>query len=421
MKNYFYKCSACNKKFSSPEIEDNLVYLCPGCGKAETNKPLEGVLTIEYDYDEISREYNSELFQKLSPGSFWNYSKLFPLNIDYRDVKIETLLQKFILPSNPIQTINFEGNEILIFDDTRNPTLSYKDRASVLVVLKAIELGIDVISTASTGNAGSSLAGICAKAGLKSKIFVPRSIPKSKLIQLQSYGAEIFLVDGSYDEAFDLCVEVSNYHRWYNRNTAYNPLTIEGKKSAAFDTYISLNRNLPEIIFVPVGDGVIISGLYKGFLELLKLDLIDRIPKLIAVQAEGSDALARFNSTGKFVFQEAHSIADSICAGAPRNLYMADRAVRESGGKVITVSDDQILKSQELISKQFGYLVEPSCVASFAGYRKYFDEETHLKENAMLMLTGNGLKDFESLTKWNTEPDAESPEEWKNILLKSDK
>ncbi len=173
-------------------------------------------------------------------------------------------------------------------DETRNPTLSYKDRASFLVALKAKELRINEISTASTGNAGSSLAGICSRLGLTSHIFVPSSIPKAKRIQIQSYGANIYLVDGTYDDAFDICLEISKEKNWFNRNTAYNPLTIEGKKSAAYDIFISSQGKLPDVIFVPVGDGVIISGIYKGFYDLKKLGWIEKIPKLIAVQAEGS-------------------------------------------------------------------------------------------------------------------------------------
>ncbi len=156
----------------------------------------------------------------------------------------------------------------MIFDDTRNPTLSYKDRASSLVAIKAIQLGINEISTASTGNAGSSLAGICARLGIKSHIFVPEKIPIGKRIQIQAFGASIYLVKGNYDQAFDLCLEISRAKSWYNRNTAYNPFTIEGKKSAAYDMFISLKGKLPDYIFIPVGDGVIISGIYKGLVGI---------------------------------------------------------------------------------------------------------------------------------------------------------
>ncbi len=156
-------------------------------------------------------------------------------------------------------------------DDTRNPTLSYKDRASSVVVLKALEMGINEIAAASTGNAGSSLQEYVHDLGLKARIYVPKNIPDAKRIQIEAYGAKLEIVDGDYDKAFDVCLEESKKNNWYNRNTAYNPLTIEGKKSAAYDIFISSKGNIPDIIFIPVGDGVIISGIYKGFKELLAL------------------------------------------------------------------------------------------------------------------------------------------------------
>jgi threonine synthase len=302
-------------------------------------------------------------------------------------------------------------------DETRNPTLSYKDRASLLVTLKALELGITEISAASTGNAGSSLAGICARLGIKSHIFVPSSIPETKRIQIQSFGANIYLVEGTYDDAFDLCLEVSATKKWYNRNTAYNPLTIEGKKSAAYDIFISSKGKLPDIIFIPVGDGVIISGIYKGFAELQELGWIDKLPKLIAVQADGSDALVRYLEKNIFDFVPAKTIADSISAGAPRNLYMAADAVKSTNGTAISVSDEEILSAQKELAQKFGIIAEPSSAATLAGFKK-INEAGHINpdEIVMLLITGNGLKDSGVLNRWNKKPSSRSYSAWKDML-----
>ncbi len=344
---YKYKCYECKIEYSSEEIERKLLYLCPICGKTERNKPLKGVLQIIYEYYKISNEIDRNVFLRNRAGSFWKYPYLWPLEIHNNSFLRITSdqLEKLQLNENPISSIKFEDNKLLLFDDSRNPTLSYKDRATSLVVLKAIQLGITEIAAASTGNAGSSLAGICAKLDIKAHIFVPKTIPESKRIQIQSYGANIYLLDGSYDDAFDLCLEVSENKGWYNRNTAYNPLTIEGKKSAAYDIFISCEGNIPDYIFVPVGDGVIISGIYKGFWDLKQLGWIDKIPRLIGVQASGSDAVIRYISTNKFEFVESSSIADSICAGAPRNLFMAVNSIIESDGCALSVSDEEILIS----------------------------------------------------------------------------
>lgn len=413
MKNYFYKCFDCNTKYSSKEIEEKFIYLCPKCGKAERNKPLIGVLTIEYNYNEIKQKYSREKFLKQTPGEFWNYPFLWPIK-KYPD---KTNLSRLKLNSNPVQHILIEGRRVLVFDDTRNPTLSYKDRASSLVAVKALELGVQEISAASTGNAGSSLAGICARLGIKSHIFVPSAIPEAKRIQIQSFGANIYLVDGSYDDAFDICLEISLVKKIYNRNTAYNPLTTEGKKSAAFDMFIQLKGQLPEYIFVPVGDGVIISGLFKGFYDLKKLGWIKKYPRLIAVQAKGSDTLVRYIKTGTFKFRNATTIADSISASAPRNLFMAADVIKKSNGFAVAVTDSEILEAQRIISTNSGILIEPSCAASYAGYLKILKSGSiPERSKVMLMFTGNGLKDTSAMLKWNSKPEIYSFEQLRKLF-----
>ncbi len=175
-------------------------------------------------------------------------------------------------------------------------------------------------------------------------------------------------------------------------------LTIEGKKSAAYDIFISSRGKIPEVIFVPVGDGVIISGIYKGFKELLTLDWIDKLPKLIAVQSTGSDALVKYLKTNKFEFKSTSSIADSISAGAPRNLYMAADAVKESSGFAIAVTDDEILSAQKEFIKRTGILCEPSSASVYAAYKKLMAEaKLNSSDKILLLITGNGLKDVKAL------------------------
>lgn len=400
MSNYIYKCFNCKKEFPPEIIEKEFHYLCPTCGAAENNKPLKGVLTVEYDYQYLKKKLSRKDLLKLTAGKFWLYPDLWPIN--FQHFTYDQLI-KLSLPSDQFLKYTINKRELWILDDTRNPTLSYKDRASSLVALKALQLGIKEIAAASTGNAGSSIAGICARLGLKARIFVPKNIPEAKRIQIEAYSARLTVVDGDYDKAFDVCLEESKKNKWYNRNTAYNPLTVEGKKSAAYDIFISSQGNIPDLIFVPVGDGVIISGIYKGFKELLALNLIDKLPKLIAVQSTGSDALVRYLTTGKFEYKPANTIADSISAGAPRNLYMAADAVKKSNGFAIAVTDEEILTAQKEFIKQTGILCEPSCTSAYAAYEKLLsDDKLYSSERYLLLTTGNGLKDVESLRKINT-------------------
>ena len=414
MSEYNYKCSSCNKEYDAQEIESDFIYLCPACGKTLKNKPLEGVLTIEYNYHDLREKLDRESFLNLPPGRFWLYHDLWPL---YMINLPEKILSRLALPQDLLLEYKLDGSNVLLLDETRNPTLSYKDRASSLVALKALELGVNEISAASTGNAGSSMAGICAKLELNSNIFVPSSIPDAKRVQVQSFGANLFMVNGSYDEAFDLCLEVSAKKKWYNRNTAYNPLTIEGKKSAAYDIFISSKGASPDLIFVPVGDGVIISGIYKGFRELYELGWIDRIPKLIAVQSTASDALERYLDPGRFEFKSAYTLADSISAGAPRNLYMAADCVKKTGGKAISVTDTKILAAQKIIAQKTGILAEPSSAASLAGLLKMREAgEIAWNEKVLLLITGNGLKDVSALHTWNEKPPVKNVSQWKSYF-----
>jgi threonine synthase len=408
MDKYYYKCFDCGKEYNKYDVEESLIYLCPDCGLVQKNQPLRGVLLIQYDYKLIRKNHSAAELKELEPGKFWQYGYLWPL--EYEKGKVKGINAKSLdliaLGVDCVQELSSNDERFFILDDTRNPTLSFKDRASSLVVLKAMQMGIKEIAAASTGNAGSSLAGICARMGLKSIVFVPRNIPDSKRIQIQSFGAQVIVVDGNYDLAFDTCLELSQKKHWYNRNTAYNPLTIEGKKSSAYDIFISFHGKIPDIIFVPVGDGVIIAGLYKGFWELKQLGWIKKIPQLIAVQAEGSNAVVKYMTNKKFRYFSTNSIADSICAGAPRNLFMAYDSIAKSGGSAVAVSDKEILTAQKTVAQKYGILIEPSSAASYAGYKKYCKTKSIGKKTPLLLFTGNGLKDISALMKWN---DASKP------------
>jgi threonine synthase len=289
--------------------------------------------------------------------------------------------------------------DVYVLDETHNPTYSYKDRASMLVLAKALELGKDTICTASTGNAASSMSGLCAMVGVRSKIFVPKTIPKEKLTQIKMYGADVEKIDGCYDDAYDISIDQSRIHGWYNRNTAYNPLTTEGKKSGAFDIFLQMNCKAPDKVFVPTGDGSIISGIYKGFFDLKQLDLIEKMPQLIAVQAEGSSGIIDYIETGKFTYKESDTLADSISVNAPRNLYMAAHAVKNTDGFGIKVNDDEILQAEKYLSQKYGYFVEPSAAAAWAGFIKYNEQSNSKGEKIVILLTGSGLKDVKNAQK----------------------
>jgi len=257
--------------------------------------------------------------------------------------------------------------------------------------------GIREIAVASTGNAASSMAGIGAAAGMEITIFLPESAPKAKMVQSLQYGARVITVAGNYDKAFDLSLEYSRKYKILSRNTAYNPLTIEGKKTVSLEIYHQLEKS-PDFVFVPTGDGVILGGVYKGFRDLQQLKIIDKIPTIIAVQAEKSNAIALAFESGKFTPIDAKTVADSISVGIPRNGYYALKQLKKYDGKCVTVSDEAILAAQKELSAKAGLFAEPAAAAAYAGFLKM---KSDLSKDAtvVLLITGNGLKDIDSAIK----------------------
>lgn len=357
------RCSRCGKVFKPDEIE----YTCD-CG---------GILETVYDHSEV----------RFEGKDMWRYSELLP-------VKSRT---KLYVGGTPLYS--FDDENIVVKDETRNPSASLKDRASAVVVSIAKASGYKKVSCASTGNAGVSLACICASEALESYVFVPKTASMQKLAQLRAYGANVVAIDATYDECYDICNSVSKQKGLYNRNTAYNPYTIDGKKTVAFEIAEQLEFKVPSYIFVPVGDGCIISGVWKGFKDLKACGFIKDMPVLIGVQAEGCDPLARGKEecepdNGTKIKTKAESIA--VCR--PRNGFMALRDVRESGGHFVTVSDEEMFDSLKLLASKTGIFAELASASTIAAIRKEKSEKKiDKKDVCVAIITGSGLKDKNAL------------------------
>ncbi len=375
MLTFDYKCSQCDAKY---EITPELM-LCPECEpEQKRGEPLKGVLEVELKGTTISNDpldylpVEREFFPDMPVGNtpLWHPEKL---------------MQKHDFP------------ELYFKDDGLNPTGSLKDRASLLVAAFARKNGIGEVVVASTGNAGSSMAGVGAAAGLKVKLFLPKTAPPAKMIQSLQYGADLVLAEKNYDQAFALSLQYSKKFGGMNRNTAYNPMTIEGKKTVSIEIFNQLDR-VPDHVFVSVGDGVILSGLYKGFRDLLQLKQIPRMPEIHAIQASGSSAIFRAMSSGEFQEQPAETVADSISVNTPSNGYLALKNLKTYGGHCITLTDEEILSAQKELSSSSGLFSEPAAAAAYAGFLK---QKNKLDPNStcVVLLTGNGLKDINSASK----------------------
>jgi len=384
MSKFIYRCTDCGKEYDSAAP----FYLCPSCSAASLpDAPPRGVVKAIYNYKMI-RE-SAAGFDGLKNRQFID---LLPLNST-------DSLPPLRVGNTPLYRFKELGGKHLPFrlcikDDSQNPTWSFKDRASAIVSAWAREKGLDSIIAASTGNAGSSLAGICASQQQRAIIVVPESAPPAKLTQIVMYGATIVPVKGTYDEAFDLSVKATEEFGWYNRNTAYNPLTVEGKKTASFELFEQLDRQVPDRIFLPAGDGVILAGIYRGFEDLLHVGIISRMPVIVAVQSEKSDNLVRNIPREEFTVVPSTTVADSISVDIPRNFYMARGFIREYNGETLTVSDDDILHASGMLAAGTGLFAEPAAAAAFAGFLSYYGEgRLETDTSNVVLLTGSGLKD----------------------------
>ena len=391
-----YRCSLCGTEY----LPGQVTYTCPKDG---------GNLDVELDYESIKKSYQPEDFPSRADPSLWRYLPLLP--VPEPPGEATPLHAAGGTPVYEMKRLA-EGlglRQVWLKDESRNPSASFMDRASAVVVARAQEIKAEVVVTASTGNAGAALACMSAAIGQKAVIFAPKTAPPAKVAQLLIFGAKVLLVDGTYDDAFDLTIKAAEEFGWYCRNTGYNPFTAEGKKTAALEIWEwwqAAHRawhekigagvdHAPLTVFVSVGDGNIISGIHKGFKDLLALGWIERVPRIIGVQAEGSAAIANAFAAGTETITpvQAKTIADSISVDLPRDGVRAVRAARETGGAYVTVSDADILRAIAELGKM-GVFAEPAGAAAYAGLVKASGLGVVTADDPVVVLnTGSGLKD----------------------------
>ena len=382
-----YECSLCGKKYAPEEV----TYTCPADG---------GNLNVLLDYEAIKEKYQPDDITCRTETSLWRYLPLLPVSNPGGE---ETPLYAagwtptYALPKLA-EKLGLDN--LWLKDESSNPTASFKDRASAILVARAKEIGAEVIVTASTGNAGAALAGMSAAVGQKSVIFAPKTAPVAKIAQLLVFGAEVMLVDGTYDDSVELAVKAANEFGWYCRNTGYNPFTVEGKKTAAFEIWEwslkALGENdKPLTVFVSVGDGNIISGIHKGFKDLEKLGWLKQMPRIIGVQAEGSAAIANAYNAGteEIAAISATTSADSISVDMPSDGVRALRAATETNGQYVLVNDDAIIINGSCGDFISGGHIRPTLDMTHTpksideiSWNKFLDKHFSLWGNAIILL-----------------------------------
>ena len=383
-----YKCSICGTEYQPDEI----TYTCPNDN---------GILDVVLDYPVLKKMKTDELILKEEP-SLWRYFPLIPVKEMIGEGT--TLRSAGWTPVfSPPQIKERLGlKQLWIKDESSNPTASFKDRASAILVTRAKEIGAEVIVTASTGNAGAALAGMAAAVDQESVIFAPKTAPPAKIAQLLIYGARVILVDDNYDAACKISLEASEEFGWYNRNTGYNPFTAEGKKTAAYEIWeqvlLANQLDRPLCVFVSVGDGNIISGIHKGFKDLYEIGQIKVMPRIFGCQSTGSAAIYNAYKSGKeeIIPVQATTMADSISVNLPSDGLRALRAATQTNGAYIAVEDQKILEAISDLGA-VGIFAEPAGATALAGLKSALQEGLVSADDPILVMnTGSGLKDVKA-------------------------
>ena len=398
-----FRCSQCDAYYAPDQIS----YTCP-----RDNGNLDAI----YDYARMARDLDPWQIAQRADRSLWHYAELLPVHLEAHLPTPLSTLGWSPLYRAPALERALGLRAVWLKDDSRLPSASFKDRASAMVIARARMMGIKTICVASTGNAAAALAALCAGSDLRAVIFVPERTPEGKLAGMLIHGARVYLVHGSYNDAVALAREACQAFGWYNRSTGYNPYTREGKKTAGFEIAEQLAQangsratpfRAPNVVIVPVGDGNIISGVYKGFYELHALGWIDHLPRFIGVTAALAPSLYRAWQRGDETLETipSRTIAGGIGTDHPCDGVMALRAVRKSGGCLIEASDEEMINGVRALAEQAGVFVEPSCAAAYVGLVKARQRSLiGPDEEVVLQLTGSGFKDVRSALRAAGQP-----------------
>ena len=374
---YHLECIECHKKYSGTEV----IYTCT-CG---------GLLDIIYDYSRINLT-KSDL---KGPLCVWKYRALLPISID------PVSLKEGGTPLYRVDRIakSIGLKDVYVKHEGMNPTGSFKDRGMTVGVTKAIELGMKTVACASTGNTSASLAVYGARAGVPAVVLLPSGkVALGKLAQALMHGAKVLSIRGNFDDALTLVRDLCDREGFYLLNSV-NPYRLEGQKTIAFEIADQLGWKAPDRLVLPVGNAGNITAIYKGFKELKNLGLIDSIPKMTGIQAQGaSPVVSAIKNNAAAITPEGHpeTIATAIRIGNPVNSIKALKAIRESGGTAETVTDEEIIRAQHELAYMEGIGVEPASASSIAGLRKLaglgiIDAD----EIVACVTTGHLLKDSE--------------------------
>jgi threonine synthase len=374
------ECSATGERYEADQVH-NL---------SKANKPL----LVRYDLPGVRKALTKDALAA-RPADLWRYRELLPVR-GTRDI---VSLGEAMTPLLPLPRLakKLGGGEILVKDEGRLPTGSFKARGLVMAVSMAKAFGITHMAMPTNGNAGAALAAYATRAGIRTTIFCPEDTPEVNVSEIAMQGANVYRVNGLIDDCGKIVGEGKAELGWFDTSTLKEPYRIEGKKTMGLELAEQLGWQVPDVIFYPTGGGTGLIGMWKAFAELEAIGFIgSKRPRMVAVQAEGCAPMVRAYEKGEEHaprFENAHTIASGIRVPAAVGDFLILRAVRESKGFAIAVSDDAIGAAVDEVAKQEGFLMCPEGGATYAAYKQSLaDGRVSKTERAVLFNCAIGLK-----------------------------
>lgn len=363
---------------------DPLATLCPRCGPGDEGTD-PGIFDVVYDYQAARNVFASHL---VTPGQQTLFRFLPLLPVPHAPGGLLPAGGTPLMAA-PRLAARVGARELYLKDETCNPTRCLKDRATAIAVCMAQQAGRNALYCASAGNAAISLAGFCAHQGFTCHVFVPHGVSATRLAWLELYGAHVSISEGSYDEAFEQAEQAGKAAGMHSRNCAFNPYLVEGKKTVAFEIAEQLNWQVPDLVVAPVGDGCTLGAVGKGFGELIKLGMTDRLPRLLGVQAEAvQPVVLRYAGHSSQHCEYQATLATSIAVHRPRNYLRLRAALAACAGIMRAVSDEEMLMAQRFLAQEAGIVAEVTSAASLAGLVRLAAEHDLSEQRVVLIITG---------------------------------
>jgi threonine synthase len=379
------RCTRCQETYSIEPI-----YVCAKCG---------GSLDVEYDYKSLFERISFSQMASRKHRGIWKYRELLPVGVETNPVT----LGEGQTPLSTLHHMNDDFNQPNIFlkNETVNPTLSFKDRPLSVALTVAKQFGMSAVMCASTGNTGVAASAYAARAGLTCTIYVPESTPREKLQAMERYGARLIKVAGHFSDAYEIAGKQAEEQGAFNLTSTFlNPFAIEGNKTVAYELFDQLGR-VPDWIVIPIGAGPLLVGCYKGFMEMKLAGCVDKLPRMVGVQASGCAPIVRAFHSGETEVSSweapqtiASGIADPLTS-YPKDGSRTLATIRQSGGTAVGVGDEEIIRFGKLLALKEGILAESASVTAIAALKPLIEDGVILPHHTVVsVVTGHGIKDM---------------------------